>query len=335
MAKSLYNPFHKFEFSPDTCFLSGSRLNSSEEVMHVFSTWMMMQFNLEERPFKLLDESIITYKSLCVPCASEVIDQVIDPLEKEIENAFKSGYHAVKELDKLRLFQWIGKIVYGILYNEIKTGIKQQLAIGEPFNFSQSLRHKFGNLHTMLQSLILPVEFDGPQPWSIHVFHVNNAVDTFTYRDEINTQIFSIKLNDFGIIACLQDNGTNTIYHKNILVKAANHKLHPIQFEELCARFFYSAYLFNRLPEYTILPTPDALYIEAMPLRGISNKPPFDLWQNKTYGQVLENFWKPWGYSLLEIVKNPEKPMSFLIDDQDLFILPQNIDLPLGSELPG
>jgi hypothetical protein len=29
---------------------------------------------------------------------------------------------------------------------------------------------------------------------------------------------------------------------------------------------------------------------------------------------VLENFWKNWGFLLLEIIKNPEKPMSFLFD---------------------
>lgn len=335
MGKPVYDPFRKFDFSSDTCFLSGSHLNSSDEVIPVFPAWMMRLFNLEDQSFKLLDESFIPYTGLYVPCSEKVFNDSIDPLEKEIEKAFKNGYKAVKKLDKLHLFQWAGKIVYGILYNEIKTGMKQQLAVGEPFNFSQSLMHKFGNLHTMLQSLILPVEFDGPLPWSIHIFEVNNAPDTFTYRDEINTLIFSIKLNDFGIIICLQDNGTNAIYHKKILDGAGKHKLHPVQFEEFCARFFYSAYLFNRLPEYTILPARDAVYIEAMPLRGISNKSPFDLWQNKIYGQVLESFWKPWGFSLFEILKNPEEPMSFLRDKNGHFILPEAIDLPLGSGLSG
>lgn len=335
MAPSVYNPFHQFEFSADTCFLSGEKLTSPEEVTPVFPAWLMTRFNLEEQPFKLLDESFITYKNLTVPCAANVFHEAIEPLEKEIETAFNKGYQAVEQVDKKRLFQWVGKIIYGILFNEIRTGIKQQQAIGEPFNFSQSLRHKFGNLHIMLQSLIRKVEFDGPVPWSIHVFEVNNAPGTFTYRDEINTLVFSLKLNDFGIIACLQDNGTNSIYHQNIVAEAKKHKLHPVQFEELCARFFYSAYLFNRLPEYTILPTADALFIEAMPLRGISNKPPFDPWQNKTYGQVLENFWKTWGFVLFEIVKNPERAMSFLTDENDQFIRPETIDLPSESTPAG
>ena len=107
------------------------------------------------------------------------------------------------------------------------------------------------------------------------------------------------------------------------------HVLHPIQFEEFCGRVFYSAYLFNRLPEYNILPVNDDIFIEAMPLRGMSNKPLFDYWQNKTYGQVLENFWKRWGFLLLEIIKNPERPMSFITNTDDQFIEAAKIDLPL------
>jgi hypothetical protein len=56
-----------------------------------------------------------------------------------------------------------------------------------------------------------------------------------------------------------------------------------------------------------------------MPLADMSMKPIFDHWQNKTYGQVLENFWKPWGLTLFEIIKNPEHPISFLVDETGAF----------------
>ena len=88
-------------------------------------------------------------------------------------------------------------------------------------------------------------------------------------------------------------------------------------------------YLFNRMPEYNLLPVGEELYLETMPLRGMSSKPLFDHWINKTYGQVLENFWKKWGFLLLEIIKNPEKPMSFLVDEDGEFVLPGSIGLPL------
>ena len=74
------------------------------------------------------------------------------------------------------------------------------------------------------------------------------------------------------MIICLQDNGANRRYHKEILEKIENEVLHPIQFEEFCGRVFYSAYLFNRLPEYNILPVGDSIYIEAIAPPGLGRK---------------------------------------------------------------
>lgn len=327
MSKPLYNPFDDFRFDNRTCFLSGERLQSLDEQIQVFPVWLMRRFDLEEKPLKLLDESIRTYKSFKLPCAAAAAERT-SALEAQIERAFTSGYEAVRDLDKTALFQWIAKLVYGMIFNEIQIGVRQQMMSGEPMNFSQVLVHKFRNLHAMLQSLIRPVEFDGALPFTIVVTKVDNAENAFSYRDEINTLVFSLRMNDFGIIACLQDNGANGIYHADYIDKVGGHVLHPIQFEELCARFFYSAYLFSRLPEYTVLPTPGMVYIEPMPFSDAAVKPVFDPWQVKTYGQVLENFWKPWGYTLFEIIKDPENPMSFLLDAEGNLRPGAQLDLP-------
>ncbi len=287
----------------------------------------MSRFQLEDQPFKLLDESIATYKDLKVPCSSAVNEQFLEPLEAEIAAAFDIGYDAVKEVDELKLFQWAGKLLYGIIFNEMQSGIKQQHAQGQEFNISQSLIHKFSNLHLMLQSIYQPIQFEDFTPFSLFLFKVDSEEGLFGYRDEINTLIFSLRIKDFGLVICLQDNGANRTYHREILERINGQALHPIQFEEFNARVFYSAYLFNRLPEYNVLPVGDETFIEAMPLRGMSSKPLFDNWQNKTYGQVLENFWKKWGFLLLEIIKDPENPISFLLDADGNFINAQSIEL--------
>jgi hypothetical protein len=160
------------------------------------------------------------------------------------------------------------------------------------------------------------------------LFKVENNEQEFGYRDEINTLTFALRIRDFGLVICLQDNGANRFYHREVLEKIEGKTLHPIQFEEFSGRVFYSAYLFNRLPEYNILEVGDELFIESMPLRGISSKPLFDNWNNKTYGQVLESFWKNWGFLLLEIIKNPEEPMSFLFDAEGEFFSASTIELP-------
>jgi hypothetical protein len=319
MQNSLYHPFKTLQFDAKHCFLSGQALVSSEEEIGVFAPWFLQAFGLADRPFKLLDESIATYQALKVPCSSAVYEEAITPLEAEIQEAFSKGYEGLKEVSEIKLFQWIAKLLYGIIYHEIKQGIRQQRALGEPFTLSQAMAHKFENLHLMLQSLVQPISFEEPKPWSIKVFKLVQEDDFFSYRDELNTLSFSLRAHNFGIIACLQDNGTNAHYHHEVLKMCNGQTLSPAQFEELCARFFYSAYLFNRLPEYAVLPTPDTIFIEAMPLQGISSKPIFDVWDVKTYGQVLENFWKPWGFTLFEIIKDPEKPMSFLTDETGAF----------------
>lgn len=328
MAIQLYKPFDTLNFSKQHCFLSGERLQSTEEEIAVFPVWLMQEYKLEDKPFKLLDESMSTYKDMKLPCSNETYELGIEPLEDEIRAAFLKGYDAVAGLPQIKLFQWIGKMVYGILFNEIRIGIRQQKANNEEFVFSQSLIHKFSNLHIMLQSIIIPVEFEGSLPWTIKIFKTDTKQDLFNYRDEINTLTFSLGMKDFGIVACLQDNGTNGLYHREVLEKINQQPLHLIQFEEICGRFFYSNYLFNRLPEYTVMPTEDTIYIEAMPLRGMSNKPLFDVWQNRVYGQVLENFWKPWGLVLFEIIKDPEKPLSYLLDQEENFRPSGSVLLP-------
>lgn len=327
MAVELFDPFDKFNFSNRFCFLSGQALQNEEEKIQVFPAWMMNRYDLADQPFKLLDESIRTYKDLKLPCATNINHQHLDPLEQEIEAAFLGGYDALKALDEFKLFRWAGKILYGIIFNELQLAIVQQHRNGEEFNISQSIVHKFKHLHIMLQSCYQAIVFEEFKPFSLFLFPVNNAEKHFTYRDEINTMTLSLRAENFGVIICLQDNGANKAYHKDLLNAIGQERLHPIQYEEFCAKVFYSAYLFNRLPEYNLLPVGDELFIEAMPLRGMSSKPLFDIWYEKTYGQVLENFWKRWGFLLLEIIKNPEHPMAFILDDAGKFRNPESIAL--------
>ncbi|WP_461449470.1 hypothetical protein [Mucilaginibacter sp.] len=328
MPAQIYHPFESNNFSNTTCFLTGQKLSSPEEKIQVFPQWLMSRYSLEDQPFKLLDESMATYKDLKIPCAAEVNEQWLEPLENEIAAAFEAGYAAIKKLDEQKLFQWAGKLLYGIIFNEIQSGIRLQHSQGEEFNISQSIIHKFSHLHLMLQSINLPLEFDGFKPFSVFLFKVDNNEKEFGYRDEINTMTFALRIRDFGLVICLQDNGANRSYHKEVLDRIGDNMLHPIQFEEFSGRVFYSAYLFNRLPEYNILPVGEDIYLEAMPLRGMSSKPLFDTWNNKTFGQVLESFWKNWGFLLLEIIKNPENPVSFLFDANGNFVNENTIELP-------
>jgi hypothetical protein len=311
MNSGLYNPFQNFDFLYKTCFLSGKTFNSPVIQVPLIPEWLLGQAGLSgEEQIQFLDESIRSYNTLVIPVNSEVNAQFLTPLEDKIEAAFARGYDAVSALPELDLFNWIGKFLYGFVYIEMHSALRKEMT-ADGLNMSQSLMMKFANLNFMMQNLYTSLEFEDFSPWSITVVKLENGETPFSFRDEINTLTFSLKMKDFGIIACLQDNGTNKRYHQELINEIIGKTLTAEQFEELSARFYYSAYLFNRLPEYTFMPVEGTTYIEAMPLRGNMTKPLFDVWQHKIYAQVLENFWKPWGYVVFEIIKNPDEPMSF------------------------
>ena len=311
MNSTIYQPFKNFDFKYKNCFLSGDTFDAPVVETAVLPEWLLAVANYTgNEQIKLLDESVRAYNTLKVPCSIEILENFITPLEDKIADAFSKGYAAVSQLPEEDLFKWIGKFMYSLIYIEMNAAIKLQQLSGDGMNMSQGLMHKFGNLNTMVQSIYRDVVFEDFKPWSIVVVPLAETDHYFSFRDEINTLTFSLKLKDFGIIACLQDNGTNKKFHQEILEATAGKALTEQQYEELCARFFYSAYLFNRLPEYTVMPVEGTIYIDAMPLKGNFNKPLFDVWQHKTYAQVLENFWKPWGQTLFEIIKDPMSPIS-------------------------
>jgi hypothetical protein len=312
MNSTIYQPFKNFDFKYKNCFLSGDTFNSPVVEIPILPRWLLDVANFSgEEQIKLLDESIRSYNSLMVPCNEEVLEHFLNPLEEKIAKAFTQGYTGVSALDEVELFRWIGKFMYGLLYVEMNAAVKQQQISEDGINMSQGLMHKFGNLHTMIQGIYTNVEFEDFKPWSIVIVPLEDKNTPFSFRDEINTLTFSLKLKDFAIIAILQDNGTNKRYHDSILKQIENTQLTAQQIEELTARFYYSAYLFNRLPEYSILPVEGSIYIDAMPLRGTINKALFDHWHHKTYAQVLQDFWKPWGHTLFEIIKDPTNPISY------------------------
>ncbi len=312
MNSTIYQPFKNFDFKYKNCFLSGDTFSTPITEIGILPEWLLRVANFSgEEQIKLLDESIRSYNSLKVPCNTEVLTHFIEPLEEKIHDAFLKGYEGVSRLEEVELFRWIGKMMYSLIYVEMHAAVRQQQLSADGVNMSQGLMHKFGNLHTMIQGIYTDVVFEDFTPWSIVVVPLEQHDTAFSFRDEINTMTFSLKLKDFGIIACLQDNGTNKKYHHELLAQIGNTALSPQQFEELCARFFYSAYLFNRLPEYAILPVEGSIYIDAMPLRGTLNKALFDHWQHKTYAQVLQDFWKPWDHTLFEIIKDPTNPISY------------------------
>src|SRR5690606_7259107 len=107
MEKKLYNPFHRFSFDNNTCFLSGEKLENPI-FYSVFPEWIVEEYNIGDQPFKMLDESYKSYSDLKLPCSANVAERLAI-LDERVRIAFKGGYQSVKALDQVTLFQWISK----------------------------------------------------------------------------------------------------------------------------------------------------------------------------------------------------------------------------------
>lgn len=323
MGQALFNPFQDLIFDKHFCFLSG---DLTSETITVFPQWLMDHFKFGDERVEMMDKAkSYHYSDLTLPC-SQRVKTAFDELDIKIQAAYKNGFEGMNALDQTLLFQWTGRMVYGLLYYEMVYERDRLLRKGEEFVLSMNLKQRFGHFHLMLQSLIEPILFVGKKPWTIAVFPLKYSADIFSYRDDAINLMFSFGVNGFGFIACLQDNGVIGEKQQELLDKMKGYVLHPVQFEELYARFHYSDYILNYKPQYKIESQVDGIVIEV----DTDVKPPvFGLWDQDIFAQLLTNYWQVYGIEKEEILQFQKPPLSFLENPYSKdFIKPESIGLP-------
>ena len=323
MSQPLFNPFQDLVLNEHFCFLSGDLTTKN---MSVFPEWLMDHFKFGDEKIEMMDKAkSYKYSDLKLPCTFEV-KEAFDALDVKVQAAYKNGFEGMAALDQELLFQWTSRMVYGLLYYEMIYEKDRTLAKGEEFELSNTLKKRFGYFHLMLQSVIKPISFVGKKPWSIAVFPLKYTSDIFSYRDDPINLMFSFGVNGFGFIACLQDNGVIGEKQKEVLDKMKGHVLHPIQFEELFARFHYSDYILQYTPEYKIKDENNRITIE---IETTGKEPIFGLWNNDIFSQLLSNYWQVYGIEKEEILRFQKPPISFIENPYTKdFIKPESIDLP-------
>lgn len=335
---NLFEPFKNFRFSLRECFLCGNKLEGIPQNLSVFPLWFINQFNLKGHPFRMLNESYKNYEDLQIPCCEDCREHKISPLDEEIQFSFLEGFPGMKNLDPYKLFLWVSRVMYGIIFLEIQLALEDHEKENRkgtngisginpeeiPLGISPSLLTKFGQVHLFLQGLRFPIVLEDFSPFSLWIIPLTEGsimgereaqgTIPFEYRDDMSTLIFSLTALDFGFIICLQDNGRNAYYWKKQMESWGEKPMSFKQFQEFRAKVFYSAFLFIPIPDYLILPpvaSQNEFTLEAQPL-PYSGSSIFKPWSNNTYAQVLEAFWKPWGIKKSEILENPERPRSEL-----------------------
>lgn len=326
MSLSFFNPFTDLIFEDQFCFLTG---DLTTEKMSVFPEWLMAHFKFGSDRIEMMDKSkSYHYEDLVLPCSPRV-KKAFEDLEEKIEKAYKNGFEGMKALDEQLLFLWTGRMVYGMLYYEMRYEKERNLRMRQSFDLSEALRERFGTFHLMMQSIMEPISFVGKKPWSIVVFPLKYSADIFSYRDDTVNLLFQFGVNGFGFIACLQDNGIIAEKNRDILEKMKGYVLHPIQFEELFARFHYCDYILQYKPEYIIEKKTKNVTIEAIPITAHSNRPVFGFWDEETFAQLLTNYWSVYGIQRGDIIQFQKPFLSFLENPYTKdFVIPEAIDLP-------
>lgn len=326
---TVYNPFNTMSFTYNHCFLCGAQMQNRKSVEHVFPKWLQQKYNLWSKKITLLNRTELPYRKLTIPCCKLCNTKHLSLLEGIVQKAHDKGYNSVINLDRMKLYQWVLKIFFGILFKELSLFLdRKNPEMGKIME--SDVLERFKILYLFFQSVRLSVEFEDFNPYSIFIFktHVKGDEIDFDYYDALVFPFFTIRMGEIGIIACLQDKGIIEEMFSDPFKKFGNIELHPIQFDELAAKIAYKLSLMNRNPKYIlILPQDEKGTITVMspPLQGLSTKPIFNEWNSKDFANVLLLFWSKYNLKFSDIFREPDLVLSMTEnEDKSVILLDKN-----------
>lgn len=321
----LYDPIATWTFDNDHCFLCGTELDESNRTdEHIFPKWLQGKYNLWNGKFGLLNGTVIKYSQLVIPCCATCNGIFLSNVEKYVQAAHDEGIDGFRSLPRIVLYQWLAKIFYGILFKELSLlANRADPSLGSIFS-EEELR-QYAMLHYFLQSVRLPFVFHGFQPWSIFVVKAMVFGDSrdFDYVDSSQNLVFSIRIGEVGIIACLEDGGLQEEVDADYFEDVNQLAVHPVQFRELVARVTYGSLLMNRTPKY-FLKLPDQpttpTEVNMLPLMGLSNKPLFDEYDPKTYATILYQYWNEFEIDFQAVYEEPGLVRTAIFNEEGKLI---------------
>ncbi|WP_240337113.1 hypothetical protein [Rufibacter psychrotolerans] len=319
---AIFDPFDGMRFGNHICFSCGTTIPADQQTT-IFPAWLMEKYGLTHELLRLLDQSVVTYQDLKVPCCTTCQTQHLAPLEEKVQAAVAQGVPGLRALDQKLLFQWLGKMFYGTLITEL---IKEQNPLVRPeYAVSEQPRMllKFQSFFRVLQSIRVPMEFADFLPCSLFILDVDASAEPnrFEFRDELSTMMFSLRLDNALLVCCLLDNGMIKDVMRPAWEVIEPRQLQPIQAAEFSARVFYAAYLLNVIPDYLVRPVKpqdDHLVLDTL-IDDVTNVI-FNPWQHSSYARLLATVWAKWGITQEDILRDPQEPLSMLFSPEGEFI---------------
>jgi len=267
------------------------------------------RFHLWDQRLKLLNGTSIPYRQLRIPCCSTCNNETLGTLEKKVQQAMDEGPKAVEALDRLDLYLWLGKIFYGLLYREHFLPLDRRQSHLGPIIARDQLK-RYDMHYVFLQAILSPIEFRDFFPASIFVFETQMPKERQQQFDLVDNELslaVALRIGRVGVLATLQDGGAQGLYAEQ-LAEYRPLLMHPLQWRELVAMYFYRSTLLNRVPHYMVVEQDTRMTVVQAPLEGLSAKPIYDGWDVGKYARILAAYVN----CPLEEIYAPPRVMSWL-----------------------
>jgi hypothetical protein len=188
------------------------------------------------------------------------------------------------------MYQWLAKILYEVLYLDAGHLVDPARAetglIREPIDLE-----RFRTFFGFLQSVRLDVRFArNALPWSIFVFRTETYEERrrqFDYADNPELLTIAVRMNDIGIVACLEDDGRVQQALAPFFRKLRRYPVTDAQFQEVVARMFYATSLRTATPRYLRVGSDPTTVFAMAPSTML---PPFGAWRFSEYCAWLAHY---------------------------------------------
>jgi hypothetical protein len=284
-------------------------------VEHVFPKWLQEKFDLWDKKISLLNNTLISYRQLLVPCCPQCNSKYLSKIERDVNFVCENGVKSVEDF-KLSLFLWLSKIWYGMLYKELFLPYDRSIPEFGTIIDSKIINQYCDHLEFM-QAARNEIRLKDFDPFSIFAFEcqtVDDPSQNYDYIDEGITMISAMRMGKVAIIIVFQDGGALRSF-SNILYEEAPYPLHPNQFREIVAKIVYKESIRDRTPKRLAIVGPDDIpEYHQLPLLGFSLKPYYCDWDIAVYAKYLSFYT---GMDIEDIYKPPNRIVSWLTDNQN------------------
>lgn len=253
---------------------------------------MIHRHDLWNKRMNLLNGETIPYRQLTIACCARCNNEILGDLEREVGKAFREGAQAVRDLPEDRLFLWLAKFYYGLLFREMSLLADRSEPTSDTI-VGEDLLRQFAIHHLLLRRLLGSVEWN-ESPGSIFVFDALDNPDpahTFDYFDTVEAPFVCLRSGSVFVVGFLQDFGavkSLDLESAPPVAAARSVQLHPMQCGELMAFFYYVLRGRKRPPKCVVIGNGDHRFeLIAVPQGGA---PLFDDWNANTYRELFVGF---------------------------------------------